>query len=284
MKIQHFYDETTGTLSYVLSCPNTQQCAIIDSVMDYDPASGVLSTGSADKLIKYIVENELSVQWILETHIHADHLTAAHYLKNKLGGKTAIGANIDFILKYWGNLFDISDDVSITDFDHLFKEHEQFTIGELTAKVIYTPGHTPICVSYFVEDKAVFVGDTLFAPPRGTARADFPGGDAKTLYQSIHKLYQLPDNTQAYICHDYPPKSEEVYYVATIAEHKKNNTMVAQNLSEQEYVEKRTTRDKTLSVPRLIFPSIQYNMRSGDFGKTHKNGYQFLHIPIGFFK
>lgn len=283
MIIQHFYDKVTGTLSYILTDPKTHSCAIIDSVMDYDPDSGKLSTDSADKLIDYILEKKLTVQWILETHIHADHLTAAQYLKNKLGGKIAIGAKINLILEYWGKVFDITDDISPQKFDHLFKDNEIFKIGELTAKVIYTPGHTPICASYLIED-AVFVGDTLFAPQRGTARADFPGGDAKTLYQSIHKLYQLPDATGVYLCHDYPGPDQEPNFMATIGEHKRNNLMVAENISETLYVEKRSARDKTLAVPRLIFPSIQYNMRAGSFGKTHENALQYAHIPVGFFK
>lgn len=283
MNIQHFYDKVTGTLSYILSDPKTQSCAIIDSVMDFDPASGKLSTESADRLVHYVLENKLTVEWILETHIHADHLTAAKYIKNKLGGKLGIGANIPLILDYWGKLFDITSDIAIDNFDHTFKENEEFKIGELTGKVMYTPGHTPICASYVIGD-TVFVGDTLFAPTRGTARADFPGGDAKTLYQSIHKLYQLPDLTQVYICHDYPEEGQEPYFKATILEHKKNNIMVAEGISEESYIEKRISRDKRLSVPRLIFPSIQYNMRAGDFGKQHQNGFQFLHMPINFFK
>jgi glyoxylase-like metal-dependent hydrolase (beta-lactamase superfamily II) len=283
VNIQHFYDKVTGTLSYIIIDPKTKLCAIIDSVMDYDPASGKLSTESADRLIHYVLENKLTVEWILETHIHADHLTAARYIKNKLGGITAIGAKISLILDYWGKLFDITNDSSMDNFDHVFQEGEAFTIGELKGKVIYTPGHTPICASYVIGD-AVFVGDTLFAPTRGTARADFPGGEAKTLYQSIHKLYQLSDDTKVYICHDYPEENQEPYFMATILEHKKNNIMVAEGISEEAYIEKRTTRDKTLSVPRLIFPSIQYNMRAGDFGKQHQNGFQFLHMPINFFK
>ena len=285
MIIQHFYDKTTGTLSYVLSDPLTNLCAIIDSVMDYDLESGQCATQSANKIIQYIQQKKLTVQWILETHIHADHLSAAQYLKKQLGGKIAIGANIQIILDYWGKIFDIVDDLKPGNFDILFKEGEIFKIGALEVKVLYTPGHTPVCTSYLIKkESAVFVGDTLFAPSRGTARADFPGGSAKILYQSIHKLYQLVDNTRVYICHDYPESDQEPYFMATIAEHKKNNSMVAEIISEEDYIKIRNKRDNTLAVPKLIFPAIQYNMRAGDFGKRHQNGHQFFHIPIDFFK
>ena len=281
MKIQHFFDETTATFTYVVSDEATGKCAVIDSVLDYNMHSGRSSTISADKIIAYVNENKLSVEWILETHIHADHLTAAHYLKEKLGGKIAIGEHIKEVLKFWIPLFNTANDTPLdgSQFDHLFSDGEILTIGSIQEKVLHTAGHTPACVSYLMGD-TIFVGDTIFMPYVGTARTDFPGGSAKTLYHSIQKILSLPDNTRIFTCHDYPPQGKEIGYVTTVAEQKKTNIMVHDGISEQEYVAARFARDKGKEVPKLLLPSLQFNLRAGNFGKPENNGVQYIKIPV----
>lgn len=281
MHIQAFFDKNTSTISYVVSDQQNHQCAIIDPVLDYDPLLGKITTNSADSLIEYIKSNKLQVQWILETHIHADHLTAAHYLKQKLGGKIAIGANIVDILKFWISIFNTGHDTASdgSQFDYLFKDNEHFSIGNLDVTVMYTPGHTPACISYLIND-AIFVGDTIFMPHMGTGRTDFPGGNAETLYNSIQKILQLPPETRIFTCHDCPPDNMPALYESTVQEEKKLNILINDKISKEEYIEKRQKRDKSINVPRLLLPSIQINMRAGYLGNTELNGIQYIKIPI----
>lgn len=281
MQIHHFFDNDTATFTYVVSDPATKKCAIIDPVLDYDMFAGKTSTTSSDKVISYVKEHGLSVEWILETHAHADHLTGSHYLKEKLGGKIGIGEHIKEVLKFWVPLFNTVHDTPLdgSQFDHLFKDGEVFAIGSIEVKVMHTPGHTPACVSYLIGD-AAFVGDTIFMPYVGTARTDFPGGSAATLYQSIHKLLSLPETTKIYTCHDYPPQGQPEGYVSTVADQKTKNSMVHDGVSEAEYVAARNAKDVGKAVPRLLLPSIQVNLRAGDLGKTEANGVQYIKIPL----
>lgn len=281
INIKPFFDQETATFTYVVSDPLTSKAAIIDSVLNYDMHSGHTSTISADNVINYVNENHLTVEWILETHVHADHLTAAHYLKNKLGGKIGIGERIKEVLELWVPIFNTNEDTPLdaSQFDKLFQDNETFALGSLTFKVLSTPGHTPACVSYYVED-AVFVGDTIFMPDVGTARSDFPGGSAKTLYNSIQKIFSLPENIRVFICHDYPPQGREVSYITTIKEQSEKNILVNSQVSEEEYINVRNKKDSTLSVPRLILPSVQVNLRAGNLGKPEANNIQYLRIPL----
>lgn len=281
MQIHHFFDQDTATFTYVVSDPKTSKCAVIDSVLDYDMNAGKTTTVSADKVIAYVKEQGFSVEWILETHAHADHLTASHYLREKLGGKIAIGEHIKEVLKFWVPLFNTAHDTSLdgSQFDHLFKDGETFAIGSIEVKVMHTPGHTPACVTYLMGD-AAFVGDTIFMPYVGTARTDFPGGSAQTLYQSIQKLLSLPETTKIYTCHDYPPQGQPEGYVSTVADQKAKNSMVHDGVSEAEYVAARNAKDIGKAVPRLLLPSIQVNLRAGELGKAENNGIQYIKIPL----
>ena len=277
-----FFDEPTNTVSYVVREPDGSHFAIIDPVLDYDPKSGRTSTGSADTLIEYVRNNDLTVDWILETHAHADHLSAAPYLKSELGGKTAIGEHIREVQKVFGELFNAENGFHHdgSQFDQLFADGDTFVIGDLPVRVIHTPGHTPACLSYVAGD-AVFVGDTLFMPDYGTARADFPGGNAGTLYQSIQKLFELPDDTRVYLCHDYKaPGRDEYQWQTTIGEEKENNVHVGHGKTESEFVKMRNDRDKTLSMPTLILPSVQVNIRAGEAPPAEDNGVRYLKIPL----
>lgn len=281
MKIEHFFDKDTATFTYVVSDPKTSKCVIIDSVLDYDMNAGKTTTVSADKVIAYVKEQGLSVEWILETHVHADHLTASHYLKEKLGGKIGIGEHIKEVLKFWVPLFNTAHDTPLdgSQFDHLFQDGEIFTIGSIDVKVMHTPGHTPACLTYLMED-AAFVGDTIFMPYVGTARTDFPGGSAQTLYHSIQKLLSLPENTRIFTCHDYPPQGQSENYVSTVAEQKAKNSMVHDGVSEAEYVAARNAKDVGKAVPRLLLPSIQVNLRAGGLGEPENNSVQYIKIPL----
>lgn len=281
MEIQQFFDKETATFTYVVSDPVTAKCAIIDAVLSFDLYSGKTSTASADKIIAYVEAKRVSVEWILETHAHADHLTAAHYLQQSLGGKIGIGERILDVLKFWVPLFNIAVDTPLdgSQFDHLFKDGEIFNIGKLTVKVIATPGHTPACVSYLVED-AAFVGDTLFMPYIGTARADFPGGGAETLYDSIQKLLALPSASRLFTGHDYPGEDKSPYCVATVEEQKKSNVMIHEGVDKVTYVERRQKRDQQLPLPRLILPSLQINLRAGKLGERDNYGRHYIKIPI----
>ncbi|MFV5390944.1 MBL fold metallo-hydrolase [Acinetobacter towneri] len=284
--IQHFFDENTNTFSYVVSDPVTRQCAIIDSVLDYDPASATTSTIHADEIIAYIQKNELTVEWILETHVHADHLTASQYLKEQLGGKIAMSHKISIVQETFSAIYnlDIKYFNSHQSFDYLFDDHETFTIGELQAYNIPTPGHTPACLSYVIGD-AVFVGDTLFMPDYGTARCDFPKGSAGQLYDSVQTLYALPEETRVFLCHDYLPESREKYEHETLLKtQKEQNIHIHTGVSKAEFIEMRTQRDATLTMPKLILPSIQINMDAGKFPQPEANGIRYLKLPLNYFK
>ncbi|MBK3867742.1 MBL fold metallo-hydrolase [Pseudomonas stutzeri] len=280
--VEAFFDPATFTYSYVVSDPATRQCALIDSVLDYDPASGRTSHDTADRLIDYVREHDLKVQWLLETHVHADHLSAAPYLKKRLGGQLAIGDRITVVQDTFGKLFNAGSEFA-TDgrqFDHLFHDGDSFQVGNVQARAIHTPGHTPACMTYVIGD-AAFVGDTLFMPDYGTARCDFPGGDARTLYQSIQKLFTLPDETRVFMCHDYKaPGRDEFLYETSIAAEREHNVHVHSGISEEQFVAMRTARDATLAMPTLILPSVQINMRGGELPKPESNGTRYLKIPL----
>ena len=280
--VEVFFDPATFTYSYVVTDPTSKRCAIIDSVLDYDPAAGRTSYASADRLIAYVREQHLHVDWLLETHVHADHLSAAPYLKRELGGQLAIGENITVVQNTFGKLFNAGTEFA-TDgrqFDHLFKDGDTFQIGSLEARAIHTPGHTPACMTYLIGD-AGFVGDTLFMPDYGTARCDFPGGDARTLFQSIHRLFSLPDDTRLFMCHDYKaPGRDDFRFQTTVAEQRAHNVHVHDGIGEAEFVAMRSARDATLGMPMLILPSVQVNMRAGQLPPAEANGTRYLKIPL----
>ncbi|MGF1630141.1 MAG: MBL fold metallo-hydrolase [Kiloniellaceae bacterium] len=281
-EIKTFFDEATFTATHVVWDPETMKAAVVDSVKDYDPKSGRTSTDSADKLIAFVQGKGLAIEWILETHVHADHLTAAPYLKAKLGGKIAIGARIDTVQGVFKKVFNAEEGFA-TDgrqFDKLLEDGETFRIGKLEARVIHTPGHTPACSTYVVGD-AAFVGDTLFMPDYGTARCDFPGGDARQLYRSIQKILALPPQTRLFLCHDYKaPGRDDYVWETTVAEQRAKNIHVHQGVSEDDFVKMRRERDKTLQMPVLILPSVQVNMRAGDLPPAEDNGVRYLKIPV----
>ena len=284
--VQDFFDEATNTFSYVVSDPMTKRCAIIDSVLDYDAASATTSTTQADRIIAYVKAQTLDVEWILETHVHADHLTAAQYLKQELGGKIAISQKIAVVQQTFAAIYnlDLKQVNANQPFDHLFEDGEYFKIGELDVYNIPTPGHTPACLSYVVED-AVFVGDTLFMPDYGTARCDFPKGSAPILYDSVQKLFELPEHTRIFLCHDYLPESRHEYQCeTTIQMQKQHNIHVHNGVSKTDFVEMRQQRDAGLSMPKLILPSIQINMKGGQFPTPEQNGVSYLKLPLNYFK
>ena len=283
--VRTFFDESTFTASHVVSDPATKKAAIIDSVLDFDPASGKTSTKSADEIIAYVKAEGLSVEWILETHVHADHLSAAPYLKKTLGGRIAIGSNITVIQKTFGEVFNVEPEFRRdgSQFDALFDDGATFKVGSIEAKVVWTPGHTPACLTYVIGD-AGFVGDTLFMPDYGTARCDFPGGDAATLYRSIQKIFALPDETRLFMCHDYKAPGRGHYaFETTVKEERDRNVHVGGGVSEADFVRMRTARDKTLSMPRLILPSVQVNMRAGALPPPDSNGVRYLKLPLNMF-
>lgn len=279
--ILDFFHEDTNTFTYLVIDPATRHAAIVDSVLDYCAASGRTHTKAADAVIATVEERGLTIDWILETHVHADHLSAAPYLQEKLGGQIAIGSHVRDVQKIFTKLFNangVATDGS--QFGELFEDGAVFNIGELEAKAIHTPGHTPACMSYLIGD-AIFVGDTLFSPDFGTARCDFPGGDARALYQSIQKLFALPDTTRVFLCHDYLPEGRDQYiHQTTIGEEKANNIHVGHDASEDEFVKMRTERDATLSMPKLILPSVQVNMRAGRLPEPEDNGIRYIKIPL----
>lgn len=285
LHIEGHFDPATSTVSYIVLDRSTGQCALLDSVLDYDPKSGRTATASADLLIRRVQELGASVQWILETHAHADHLSAAPYLKRKLGGRIAIGEHIRQVQGVFGKLFNAGGDFARdgSQFDHLFADGERFQIGELHARVMHTPGHTPACITYVVEEAgevAAFVGDTLFMPDYGTARCDFPGGNARTLFRSIHEVLSLPAHTRIYLCHDYQPNGRALQFETTVAEERKNNIHVRDGISEEEFVTMRSARDATLGMPVLLLPSVQVNMRAGQLPPPEDNGVRYLKIPL----
>lgn len=279
--VKVFFDQATFTVSCVISDSSTQRAAIIDSVMDFDPASGRTATDSADEIIHYVTQAGLHIDWILETHVHADHLSAAPYLKEKLGGKTAIGANVSVVQDVFKGIFNLENlDVDGSQFDHLFTDGETFQIGDIDAHVLATPGHTPACVTYVIGDTA-FVGDTLFMPDFGTARTDFPGGSATQLYRSIQRIFTLPDETRLFLCHDYKaPGREDYAWETTVGEQRKKNVHISDAVTEDQFVAMREERDGQLGMPKLILPSIQVNIRAGNFPDAENNGIRYLKIPL----
>ncbi|WP_163576863.1 MBL fold metallo-hydrolase [Halomonas faecis] len=283
--ITHFFDEPTNTFSYVVRDPDSRACAILDSVLDFDYAAGRTDVRSADAIIAFIEREGLSVEWILETHVHADHLSAAPYLHDKLGGKTGIGARIVEVQAIFGKTFNAGTEFARdgSQFDRLFEEGDTFAIGNLEGRVLHTPGHTPACLTYVIGD-AAFVGDTLFMPDYGTARCDFPGGDARTLYRSIQKVLALPEETRLFLCHDYQAPGRETYqHETTVAEQRAHNVHVHDGISEDEFVKMRTERDATLGMPRLIIPSVQVNMRAGEMPPAEDDGQVYLKVPLNRF-
>lgn len=280
-QVHGIFDEATWTVTYVVFEKPGSSCAIIDSVLDYDPKSGRTRTIAADKLIAFVKAHQLTTKWILETHAHADHLSAAPYLKKHLGGQIAIGDQITRVQKVFKGIFNLEPEFKQdgSQFDVLLKDDEAFQIGELTAKVLAVPGHTPACVAYQVGD-AVFVGDTLFMPDVGTARCDFPGGDAKTLYASTRKLLALPAQTRLFMCHDYPPSDRPIAFETTVAEQRAKNIHVHDGVSEAQFVEMRTKRDATLEMPVLILPAVQINIRAGEMPPKEANGIAYAKIPL----
>ena len=279
-QIRSFFDPATYTVTHVVSDPATRRAALIDSVLDYDPKSGRTSTRSADAVVAWVREAGLTVDWHLETHAHADHLSAAPYLKGLLGGRIAIGEHIQDVQRVFKGLFNAADmRTDGGEFDHLFKDGETFAIGQLQARVVHTPGHTPACVSYVVGRDA-FVGDTLFMPDYGTARCDFPGGDARVLYRSIRKLLALGDDLRLHLCHDYMPGGREVRWQTTAGEERSANIHVREGISEDEFVAMRTARDRTLDMPVLMLPAVQVNARAGSLPPPEDNGMRYLKIPL----
>ncbi|PTT14587.1 MULTISPECIES: MBL fold metallo-hydrolase [unclassified Pseudomonas] len=285
LHVEGFFDSATNTVSYLVLDEASSHCAIIDSVLNYDPKSGHTDTTSADRLIARVNELNAQVEWILETHVHADHLTAAPYLKEKVGGKIGIGSQISTVQKVFGTLFNTGSDMPRdgSQFDHLFVSDESFSIGTLHCTALHTPGHTPACMTYVIRnggETAAFVGDTLFMPDYGTARCDFPGGDARTLFHSINKVLSLPAETLLYMCHDYQPGGREVQFVSTVAEQREHNVHVRNGISEEEFVAMRTKRDASMDMPTLILPSVQVNMRAGHLPEPESNGTRYLKIPL----
>lgn len=280
--IKAFFDQSSYTVTYVAHDAETKSAAIIDSVLDFDPASGRTSFDSADEVVTYVSEQGLTVEWLLETHAHADHLSAAPYLQEKLGGKIAIGEHIVTVQDVFGKLFNAGTEFQRdgSDFDHLFADGDTFKIGNIDVTVMHVPGHTPACIAYVVGD-AVFVGDTMFMPDYGTARVDFPGGDARKLYRSMRRILSLPDTTRLFMCHDYLPANRTEYvWETTVAEERKHNIHAHDGVSEDEFVKMRTERDKTLDMPRLILPSVQVNMRAGHLPPAEDNGVRYLKLPL----
>ena len=278
--IKSFFDPATFTATHVVSCPVTGAAAIIDSVLDYDPKSGRTGNVSADVVLQYVRDKGLTVEWHLETHAHADHFSAAPYLKERLGGRIAIGRHIVEVQGVFKRIFNAKDmNTDGTQFDHLFDDDERFLIGKIEARVLHTPGHTPACVAYLIGDDA-FVGDTLFMPDYGSARCDFPGGDARVLYRSMRKLLALPPATRLHLCHDYLPGGREARWETTVAEQRASNIHVHDGVSEDDFVAMRTARDKTLGMPTLLLPSVQVNARAGHFPPPEDNGTRYLKIPL----
>lgn len=281
-KVAAFFDPETNTISYVVNDPGSSSCAVIDSVMDIDYAAGRISYKSADVIIEYIQLNRLKVEWLLETHAHADHLSAAPYIQQRLGGKLGIGEHIVTVQETFGKVFNEGTEFRRdgSQFDRLFKDGDTYEIGGMTAFVMHTPGHTPACTTHVIGD-AAFVGDTLFMPDGGTARADFPGGDAHVLFRSIRKVLEtLPAQTRLFMCHDYAPNGREIRWETTVGEERKHNIHVRDGVSEDEFVTLRESRDKTLSMPRLIVPSLQVNIRAGHLPEPDASGKVFLKVPV----
>ena len=285
LHIKGFFDDQTSTISYVVHDNIEKKCAVIDSVLDFDYSSGDIDYVNADKIISYVDQNKLNVEWLIETHVHADHLSASPYIQNKLGGKIGISEKISDIQNIFGKTFNAGTEFQRdgSQFDKLFKDNDEYKIGNINCKVINTPGHTPACTAHVIGN-SIFVGDTLFMPDLGSARADFPGGDARQLYRSIQKILSYPDETRIFVCHDYPPSSREVKWSTTVGEQKENNVHVKTSILEDEFVKIREARDKTLNMPKLIIPSIQVNMRAGNLPPPEDNGSVYIKVPINSIK
>lgn len=279
--VKAFFHEPTFTVSYVVSDGKSGKCAIIDSVLDYDPKSGRTSTEAVDELIAYLKDQNLSPEWILETHVHADHLSGAPYLKEQVGGEIGIGANVTTVQTVFKGVFNAEKTMPVdgSQFDCLLKDEDVIRCGELDIQILFTPGHTPACVTYVIGD-AVFVGDTMFMPDFGTARCDFPGGDAAQLYKSIQKILSMPDETRLFMCHDYAPNGRGYEWETTVAAQKNDNIHVNNSVSADQFVEMRDRRDAELDMPVLILPSVQVNMRAGNFPEPEDNGVSYLKIPL----
>ena len=279
--IQPFFDVVTGTITYIVFDVPGGHAAIIDPVLDYDPKSGRTHTALADQVISFITQQKLAVDWILETHAHADHLSAAHYLKSKLGGRIAIGEHIKVVQNVFKGMFNLAADFAVdgSQFDHLFADNEEFNVGQLTARALFVPGHTPADIAYQFDD-AIFVGDTLFMPDVGSARCDFPGGDAEMLYQSVQRLFAFPDNTCLFMCHDYPPADRAPAWQTTVGSQRKNNIHLHNGVNQENFVKIRQARDATLDMPVLILPSVQVNIRAGEMPAAESNGVSYLKIPL----
>jgi len=284
-EVAAFFDKDSNTFSYVVKDPESSSCAIVDSVLDFDYASGSTFNTSADEIIDYVKKHNLKLEWLIETHVHADHISAAPYIQEKLGGKIGIGQHITVVQDTFGKVFNDGAGAKHdgSQFDHLFSDGEQYSIGALQCTALHTPGHTPACFTHVLGD-AVFVGDTLFMPDAGTARADFPGGDAGVLYDSIQKILALPDDYRIFMCHDYCPNGRELEYQTTVKAQREQNIHVKQDISKSTFVDLRETRDKTLAMPRLILPSLQINMKAGHMPEPEDNGMAYLKIPLNAFK
>ncbi|MEM8588848.1 MAG: MBL fold metallo-hydrolase [Pseudomonadota bacterium] len=280
-EVTGFFDEATNTITYVVKDPASTACAVIDSVMDIDYAAGRIHYEHADQIIDHITSRGLTLEWLIETHVHADHLSAAPYIQERLGGKLGIGTGISVVQETFGKIFNEGTEFQRdgSQFDRLFKDGDTYTVGGITAFAMHTPGHTPACMTHVMGD-AAFVGDTLFMPDGGTARADFPGGDARELYRSIKAILALPDEMRLFICHDYGPNGRDIRWETTVAEERENNIHVRNGVTEDEFVAMRTERDATLDMPKLIIPSIQVNMRAGHLPPPDDNGARYLKVPV----
>ncbi len=276
-----FFHDDTWTITYVVREQDGDHCAIVDSVLDYDPRSGRTNTDAADTLIDFVRERGLTLDWILETHAHADHLTAASYLQENLGGRVAIGEQIIQVQAVFKELFNLGEEFAAngSQFDHVLSDGEGFDVGRMAAKALHTPGHTPACVTYVFDDTAV-VGDTRFMPDFGTARTDFPGGDAAMLYRSLKRILSLPPQTRLFMCHDYGPGGRDFAWESTVAEERANNIHIHDGIGEEEFVRMRTERDNAIDLPRLILPSVQVNLRAGRFPPAEDNGVSYLKVPL----
>jgi glyoxylase-like metal-dependent hydrolase (beta-lactamase superfamily II) len=280
-EVTHFFDEQSNTFSYVVKDPHSNACAIVDSVLDIDYPAGRLSYKGADEIIAFVRKHDLKVEWIIETHVHADHLSAAPYIKGKVGGLIGIGENINIVQDTFGKVFNEGTEFQRdgSQFDRLFSDGDSYQIGSLIGHAMHTPGHTPACMTHVIGNSA-FVGDTIFMPDSGSARADFPGGDARTLFRSIHRLLSLPEDVVLYMCHDYAPNGRELRHVSTVGEQRRENVHVADAITEEQYVKMREARDATLAMPKLIIPSIQVNMKAGHLPEPESNGQRYLKVPI----
>ncbi|MFO0990455.1 MAG: MBL fold metallo-hydrolase [Hyphomicrobiales bacterium] len=280
-EVTAFFDEPTNTISYVVKDPASNACAVVDSVMDIDYAAGRITYGGADKIIAFIKKKGLKLEWLIETHVHADHLSAAPYIQKHLGGKLGIGDRITVVQETFGKIFNEGTEFQRdgSQFDRLFKDGDTYTVGKMQCSAMHTPGHTPACMTHVMGD-AAFVGDTLFMPDGGTARADFPGGDAHTLYKSIKRVLALPKETRLFMCHDYGPNGRDIRWETTVGDEREHNIHVHDGVTEDEFVGVREARDRTLGMPKLIIPSLQVNMRAGDLPPPDESGKRFLKVPV----